>query len=197
MRAWGSTTRGYWAPCPSLASLWQMLVPHVFYPFCTWDLNRMPWIRSFSWFVAFAFILKEFDTFFLLEPGNSLWFFFIPLSLQSYNINYIVNVSTSCDQPDFIQDSHFLRIPVNDNYNDRLAPHLNRAFEFLSERPISIESLYVYWEECVMVSSFTDKVEEASGNVLVHCLMGISRSPSVAIAYIMMKQGLRWEEAYK
>ncbi|CAG0904213.1 unnamed protein product [Darwinula stevensoni] len=93
--------------------------------------------------------------------------------LMSYNINYIVNVSTSGDQPDFIQDSHFLRIPVNDNYNDRLAPHLNRAFEFL------------------------DKVEEASGNVLVHCLMGISRSPSVAIAYIMMKQGLSWEEAYR
>ena len=43
----------------------------------------------------------------------------------------------------------------------------------------------------------SDKVREANGCVLVHCLAGISRSPTLAIAYIMTHLGLNTEEAYK
>ncbi|KAK8774984.1 uncharacterized protein LOC144104377 [Amblyomma americanum] len=93
--------------------------------------------------------------------------------LAAHNICYELNVSTSCPKPDFIPDSHFLRIPVNDSHADKLRPHFARACRFL------------------------DKVRESSGCVLVHCLAGVSRSPTVAIAYVMRHLGLSSDDAYR
>jgi len=42
-----------------------------------------------------------------------------------------------------------------------------------------------------------DKVREANGCVLIHCLAGISRSPTVAIAYIMHVLGMTSDDAYR
>ncbi|CAL4062979.1 unnamed protein product [Meganyctiphanes norvegica] len=92
--------------------------------------------------------------------------------LQDYNITYELNVSLSCPKPDFMQDSHFMRIPVNDNFSEKLLPYFNEAFNFI------------------------DKVREGGGYVLVHCLAGISRSATVAIAYVMKHLRLSFEEAY-
>ncbi|KAH7939872.1 hypothetical protein HPB52_018613 [Rhipicephalus sanguineus] len=96
-----------------------------------------------------------------------------PDLLASHNICYELNVSTSCPKPDFIPDAHFLRIPVNDSHADKLRPHFARACRFL------------------------DKVRESSGCVLVHCLAGVSRSPTVAIAYVMRHLGLSSDDAYR
>lgn len=93
--------------------------------------------------------------------------------LAAHNICYELNVSTSCPKPDFIPDAHFLRIPVNDSHADKLRPYFARACHFL------------------------DKVRESSGCVLVHCLAGVSRSPTVAIAYVMRHLGLSSDEAYR
>ena len=43
----------------------------------------------------------------------------------------------------------------------------------------------------------TDKVREANGVALVHCLAGISRSPTLAIAYVMKHLNMSTDEAYK
>ncbi|XP_067123498.1 dual specificity protein phosphatase 16-like [Centruroides vittatus] len=93
--------------------------------------------------------------------------------LQNHNITYELNVSTTCPKPDFIQDAHFMRIPVNDNYSEKLLPYFPLAFQFL------------------------DKVRESSGSVLVHCLAGISRSPTIAIAYVMHHLHLNSDDAYR
>lgn len=93
--------------------------------------------------------------------------------LQDYNITYELNVTTSCPQPDFIQDSHFMRIPVNDNYSEKLLPYFPKAFQFL------------------------DKARESGGCVLVHCLAGISRSATVAIAYVMKHLKMSSDDAYR
>jgi protein-tyrosine phosphatase len=37
----------------------------------------------------------------------------------------------------------------------------------------------------------------ATSNVLVHCQMGLSRSPAVVIFLLMMQQGLGYDDAYK
>ncbi|XP_071531687.1 uncharacterized protein [Panulirus ornatus] len=92
--------------------------------------------------------------------------------LSDYNILYELNVSVSCPKPDFVQESHFMRIPVNDNFNEKLLPYFNDAFNFI------------------------DKVRESGGCVLVHCLAGISRSATVAIAYVMKHLSLPFDEAY-
>ena len=50
---------------------------------------------------------------------------------QDYNIFYEVNVSTNCPKPDFIQESHFLRLPVNDSYGEKLLPYFVMATQFI------------------------------------------------------------------
>jgi dual specificity MAP kinase phosphatase len=42
-----------------------------------------------------------------------------------------------------------------------------------------------------------EKSRKANNNVLIHCLAGISRSPTLAIAYLMKHQSLKSDEAYK
>lgn len=93
--------------------------------------------------------------------------------LSDYNITYEVNVSTNCPKPDFILDSHFLRLPVNDSYGEKLLPYFVRATQFI------------------------DRVRETNGSVLVHCLAGISRSPTVAIAYVMRHLRLTFDDAFR
>ena len=51
--------------------------------------------------------------------------------MQTNGITYVLNVSTTCQKPPFIQDGHFLRIPIIDNYSDKLLPFFQDAFQFL------------------------------------------------------------------
>ena len=53
--------------------------------------------------------------------------------LQSMGVTYVLNVSMTCPKPAHIQDSHFLRIPVNDNYSEKLLPHFHEAFQFIGK----------------------------------------------------------------
>ncbi|XP_022251293.1 dual specificity protein phosphatase 3-like isoform X2 [Limulus polyphemus] len=43
--------------------------------------------------------------------------------------------------------------------------------------------------------NFIDSALKNGGKVLIHCFMGISRSSTVAIAYLMLKKGMTAEEA--
>ncbi|XP_048462981.1 dual specificity protein phosphatase 8-like isoform X2 [Rhincodon typus] len=88
-------------------------------------------------------------------------------------ITYVLNASNSCPKPDFISESHFMRIPVNDNYCEKLLPWLDESVVFI------------------------DKAKVSNCRVLVHCLAGISRSATVAIAYIMKTMGLSSDDAYR
>ncbi|XP_052244315.1 uncharacterized protein LOC127853662 isoform X2 [Dreissena polymorpha] len=93
--------------------------------------------------------------------------------VQVNEITYVLNVSANGLKPSHIPDGHFLRIPVNDNYSAKLIPYFEQAFQFL------------------------DKVREANGCCLVHCLAGISRSPTLAIAYIMKHLNMSSDDAYR
>ncbi|CAM9208828.1 unnamed protein product, partial [Lampetra planeri] len=46
-------------------------------------------------------------------------------------ITYVLNASNTCPKPDFISESHFMRIPVNDNYCEKLLPWLDKTNEFI------------------------------------------------------------------
>ncbi|KAM5132465.1 dual specificity protein phosphatase 8-like isoform 2-T2 [Mantella aurantiaca] len=93
--------------------------------------------------------------------------------INQNGITHVLNVSYSCPKPVFISDNHFLRIPINDSYCEKILPWLSAAVEFIG------------------------KVELVNGRVLVHCLAGISRSAAVAIAYIMRSMGLSLDDAYR
>ncbi|XP_029438166.1 dual specificity protein phosphatase 8 isoform X2 [Rhinatrema bivittatum] len=88
-------------------------------------------------------------------------------------IAYVLNASNTCPKPDFVCDSHFMRIPVNDNYCEKLLPWLDACIEFI------------------------DKAKVSSSRVMVHCLAGISRSATIAIAYIMKTMGMSSDDAYR
>ncbi|KAJ8417066.1 hypothetical protein AAFF_G00282930 [Aldrovandia affinis] len=88
-------------------------------------------------------------------------------------ITYVLNASNTCPKPDFICESHFMRIPVNDNYCEKLLPWLDKTNEFI------------------------DKAKVSNCRVIVHCLAGISRSATIAIAYIMKTMGLSSDDAYR
>uniref|UniRef100_A0A1A8NHG5 Dual specificity phosphatase 16 n=1 Tax=Nothobranchius pienaari TaxID=704102 RepID=A0A1A8NHG5_9TELE len=93
--------------------------------------------------------------------------------MQQNDIAYVLNASKTCPKPDFIPDSHFLRVPVNDSFCEKILPWLDRSVEFIE----------------------TAKASDA--RVLVHCLAGISRSATIAIAYIMKRMDMSLDEAYR
>uniref|UniRef100_A0A672QQX9 protein-tyrosine-phosphatase n=1 Tax=Sinocyclocheilus grahami TaxID=75366 RepID=A0A672QQX9_SINGR len=47
-------------------------------------------------------------------------------------ITYVLNASNTCPKPEFISESHFMRIPVNDNYCEKLLPWLDKTNEFIA-----------------------------------------------------------------
>ncbi|XP_032827454.1 dual specificity protein phosphatase 8-like [Petromyzon marinus] len=94
------------------------------------------------------------------------------LMLQT-GIAYVLNASTSCPRPDWLPESRFMRVPVNDGYGDKILPWLEPSV------------------------SFIDHVRVSQSRVLVHCLAGISRSATVAIAYVMRTTGLSSDDAYR
>ncbi|KAI1727562.1 dual specificity phosphatase, catalytic domain-containing protein [Ditylenchus destructor] len=98
-----------------------------------------------------------------------------PSLLQSYGITKVINLSETCPRPEGLPDdaNHFLRIPIKDSYCAKLLPHFDQAFKFI------------------------ENARRSEEKVLLHCLAGISRSATLAIAYIMRSQRLSSEEAYK
>ncbi|XP_054625385.1 dual specificity protein phosphatase 16 isoform X2 [Dunckerocampus dactyliophorus] len=93
--------------------------------------------------------------------------------MQQNAIAYVLNASNTCPKPDFIPESHFLRVPVNDSFCEKILPWLDRSVEFI------------------------EKAKASNSSVLVHCLAGISRSATIAIAYIMKRMDMSLDEAYR
>ncbi|XP_014662955.1 PREDICTED: dual specificity protein phosphatase 16-like [Priapulus caudatus] len=93
--------------------------------------------------------------------------------MQAHDISYVLNVSNNCLKSDSVPNEHFLRIPVSDNYKEKLIPWFDIAFNFL------------------------DKVRESNACALIHCLAGVSRSPTFAIGYIMKRMRISSDEAYR
>ena len=82
-------------------------------------------------------------------------------------------MSATCPKPAFIDDAHFLRISINDGHGEKISPYFDVAYRFI------------------------EKCRRANTKVLIHCLAGISRSPTLAIAYLMKHLGLKSDDAYR
>lgn len=51
--------------------------------------------------------------------------------MQQNDIAYVLNASNTCPKPDFIPESHFLRVPVNDSFCEKILPWLDKSVEFI------------------------------------------------------------------
>lgn len=54
--------------------------------------------------------------------------------MQQNDIVYVLNASNTCPKPDFIPESHFLRVPVNDSFCEKILPWLDRSVEFIGQQ---------------------------------------------------------------
>lgn len=73
-------------------------------------------------------------------------------------------------------------------------------------KPLNIEYLRVDVddEEDFPICNFFDQMNDfihrclkSNGKIIVHCQMGVSRSPTAVIAYLIKYQGFSWEDALK
>ncbi|XP_071357443.1 dual specificity protein phosphatase 8 [Trachinotus anak] len=93
--------------------------------------------------------------------------------LASLGISYVLSVSRCSPQPSFLPRSRYLRIPIDDSLWDDLLPWIPQALHFI------------------------DAAMSSGASVLVHCAAGISRSPALAVAYIMYSLGMDLDQAYR
>ncbi|XP_044046588.1 dual specificity protein phosphatase 5 [Siniperca chuatsi] len=91
--------------------------------------------------------------------------------LSDLHITALLNVSRRDLQP---ANGHYdyKWIPVEDSHMADISSHFQEAIEFI------------------------DHVKQSGGKVLVHCEAGISRSPTICMAYIMRTQQLRLDAAF-
>ncbi|XP_067331956.1 uncharacterized protein si:ch211-195b15.8 [Channa argus] len=93
--------------------------------------------------------------------------------LASLGISYVLSVSRCSPRPSFLPRSRYLRIPIDDSLWDDLLPWIPQALHFI------------------------DAAMSSGASVLVHCAAGISRSPALAVAYIMYSRGMDLDHAYR
>ncbi|XP_067088421.1 uncharacterized protein si:ch211-195b15.8 [Osmerus mordax] len=93
--------------------------------------------------------------------------------LTARGISYVISVSRCSPQPTFLPCSQYLRIPIDDSLRDDLLPWIPEALLFI------------------------DGAMSGGGSVLIHCAAGISRSPALAVAYIMYHMGMDLDHAYR
>ncbi|XP_019740401.1 dual specificity protein phosphatase 8 [Hippocampus comes] len=93
--------------------------------------------------------------------------------LASLGISYVLSVSRCSPRPSFLPCSRYLRIPIDDSLWDDLLPWIPQALRFI------------------------DAAMSSGASVLVHCAAGISRSPALAVAYIMYSSGMDLDHAYR
>merc|ERR1712012_604025 len=94
-------------------------------------------------------------------------------SLSRLNIQYVLNVTAK--QPSY-------HLPPGFHYK-----HLEAADS-------GLQNLRQFFEEAF---SFIDEAKKAGAGVLVHCQAGISRSPTIAVAYLMKHSPMAMADAYK
>lgn len=90
--------------------------------------------------------------------------------LDKLGVTHILNITATC--PNWHEGSFkYLNIAIKDTWNQRISDYFSDAFDFINS------------------------AKECGGTVLVHCVAGISRSPTFAIAYLMVSCQMTLEKA--
>jgi len=88
--------------------------------------------------------------------------------LNKLNISNILICAEGCE-PFFPNDFKYKILYIDDATDENILSWLKEAFEF---------------------------IDSSVNNIYIHCVMGISRSPSIVISYLMYKEKKKYEDAY-
>uniref|UniRef100_A0A8D0L401 Dual specificity protein phosphatase n=1 Tax=Sphenodon punctatus TaxID=8508 RepID=A0A8D0L401_SPHPU len=91
--------------------------------------------------------------------------------LANLHITALLNVSRKSSEP-FKDQYCYKWIPVEDSHTADISSHFQEAIDYI------------------------DCIRRAGGKILVHCEAGISRSPTICMAYLMKMKKFRLEEAF-
>jgi hypothetical protein len=92
--------------------------------------------------------------------------------LNQNGITHIINATP--DLPLFWENQYqYLRIGVLDLPSESIRKHFDKAFQFIDE-----------------------KLQNKTNKILVHCSAGISRSPTLVLAYMIKKYQMKFDEAF-
>lgn len=90
--------------------------------------------------------------------------------LSGLKITHILNITATCPNC-FPNDIQYKTIPIKDTWNQNISSFFQECFEFI------------------------DSARSSDGRVLVHCVAGISRSPTITIAYLMKTTNMSLQDA--
>jgi hypothetical protein len=93
--------------------------------------------------------------------------------LYVLNITHIINASNNAVPNKFPDTIDYININIDDNEDENISEHFDIVYDKLSETPI----------------------EEK--RILFHCMLGISRSATLLIAFLMKSQNLTLKEAFE
>lgn len=84
----------------------------------------------------------------------------------------ITNILVVGSELQIFHSSDFIykKIEIEDFYSENIAQHFNDCYDF---------------------------IEKSKGNVYIHCAAGISRSPTIVIAYLMRKNRKKFSETFE
>ena len=88
--------------------------------------------------------------------------------LNKLNISNILICAEGCE-PFFPNEFKYKILYLDDAIDENILSWLEEAFEF---------------------------IDSSINNIYIHCAMGISRSPTIVISYLMYKKKMKYEEAY-
>ncbi len=93
----------------------------------------------------------------------------------------------------FLQITHILTVAVEIDLSEQLTP-LNIKYKRINADDYDSFPLSDYFDE---MNEFIHDCLLNKGKIIVHCALGVSRSPAAIMAYLIKYKGLTMEEAFK
>ena len=105
--------------------------------------------------------------------------------LMRKNIQFVLNLTSDpVDQP--VEGIEYKCIPMEDDEDEELLPHLDSCFEFINKANPDKRS----------PKNRGQRKQEVKSSVLVHSYYGMSRTAAVVLAYLMKEKGQTLRQAY-